>query len=131
MTKEPINETDGIHEQWMPVAQEMTMEGLPEFLRHLTEDYHHDYGTICHAIADFMDNYKVDINPIDHMIWIAIDSVQTQTANTRIGVYTVTPQGDGWSVYPPLYRQPLSTHETLMEARNAAQQHLSSMLRDA
>lgn len=61
MTKEPINETDGIHEQWMPVAQEMTMEGLPEFLRHLTEDYHHDYGTICHAIADFMDNYKVDI----------------------------------------------------------------------
>ena len=29
----------------------MTLDDLPEFLRELTEDYGHDYGTICHAVA--------------------------------------------------------------------------------
>lgn len=32
-------------------ARAMTVEKLPEFIRKLTEDYQHDYGTICHAIA--------------------------------------------------------------------------------
>lgn len=37
--------------QWKEDARKMTMEELPEFLRKLTQDYSHDYGTICHALA--------------------------------------------------------------------------------
>jgi hypothetical protein len=36
---------------WRQEAAAMTVEKLPEFLRKLREDYVHDYGTICHAIA--------------------------------------------------------------------------------
>lgn len=32
-------------------ARKQTLETLPEFLRHLMEDFSHDYGTICHAIS--------------------------------------------------------------------------------
>ncbi len=46
-----ITEEMGIHEEWMVEAKQMNMEKLPEFLRKLTEDYNHDYGTICHAMA--------------------------------------------------------------------------------
>jgi len=46
-----ITEKDGIHKAWYETANEMTMEKLPDFLKELTEEYHHDYGTICHAIA--------------------------------------------------------------------------------
>lgn len=43
----------------------MTLEKLPEFLRELTEDYHHDYGTICHAvsIAAIAAAWSVDKSP--------------------------------------------------------------------
>lgn len=51
MTAIKITEEEGIHNGWMVAAKEMTAERLPEFIRHLTEDYEHDYGTICHAIA--------------------------------------------------------------------------------
>lgn len=40
-----------VWEHWMVEATTQTMETLPEFVRHLIEDYRHDYGTICHAIA--------------------------------------------------------------------------------
>lgn len=50
MTK-AITEEMGIHKEWMKRAKEMTLEDLPAFLKELTEDYDHDYGTICHAIA--------------------------------------------------------------------------------
>ncbi len=49
--KQAITEKDGIHEQWYLDAKEVKVETLPEFVRHLTEDYGHDYGTICHAVA--------------------------------------------------------------------------------
>jgi hypothetical protein len=38
-------------DQWRQKSRDMTMKDLPEFLRHLSEDFEHDYGTICHAIA--------------------------------------------------------------------------------
>ena len=47
----PITEEDGTHRAWMEEAKTMTLDTLPEFLRKLTHDYQHDYGTICHAIA--------------------------------------------------------------------------------
>lgn len=49
--KEPITEESGIHKAWYEEAKRMTVNELPEFLRKLTEDYGHDYGTVCHACA--------------------------------------------------------------------------------
>lgn len=51
MTRTPITEEMGVHKEWAKEVDGMSMEKLPEFLRKLTEDYEHDYGTICHAIA--------------------------------------------------------------------------------
>lgn len=46
-----ITEEMGIQKEWAKECDEMTLEKLPEFIRKLTQDYQHDYGTICHAIA--------------------------------------------------------------------------------
>ena len=46
-----ITEEDGVHKQWYIDARAQSLATLPEFLRHLSYDYAHDYGTICHAIA--------------------------------------------------------------------------------
>lgn len=51
MSRTKITEEDGHQKEWMSRAKGMTIDELPEFLRELTEDYCHDYGTICHAIA--------------------------------------------------------------------------------
>ncbi|MDE1139930.1 MAG: hypothetical protein PW999_09805 [Paraburkholderia tropica] len=49
--RKAIREEDGVHKQWFEIAKHQTLESLPEFMRHLSEDFGHDYGTICHAIA--------------------------------------------------------------------------------
>lgn len=48
-----INETDNQTEiaAWYIDAKAQTTTTLPEFIRHLTEDYKHDYGTIVSAFA--------------------------------------------------------------------------------
>lgn len=46
-----ITESDNEHQKWYEEAKSQTIETLPIFLKHLTEDYSHDYGTICHAIT--------------------------------------------------------------------------------
>lgn len=46
-----ITEEMKVHEQWYVDAKEQTLESLPAFMAHLTGDYRHDYGTICHAVA--------------------------------------------------------------------------------
>ena len=51
MEKTQIAEESGIQNDWYAEAKKMKMEELPAFLRKLTEDYCHDYGTICHAVA--------------------------------------------------------------------------------
>ena len=45
--------TEDMHpeKEWFEQARNMTVEELPEFIRHLTEDYYNDYGTACHAVA--------------------------------------------------------------------------------
>jgi hypothetical protein len=48
---EKITENMRVHTKWYEDAKNQTVETLPEFIRHLTEDYEHDYGTICHAVA--------------------------------------------------------------------------------
>lgn len=49
--REPITEQMKIHEQWYEDAKTQTLATLSEFLRHLSEDYQHDYGTVCHALS--------------------------------------------------------------------------------
>ena len=46
-----ITEEDNVHEEWYEAAENMTLSELPEFLRHITEDYEHSYVTSVHAIA--------------------------------------------------------------------------------
>ena len=54
MTNQVLNEADdafkAMKEDWHKRARECTLENLPAFLDELA-GYHHDYGTICHAIA--------------------------------------------------------------------------------
>jgi len=51
MEKQTITEESEIHKEWAKEVAEMTMEKLLEFIRKLTNDYNHDYGTVCHAVA--------------------------------------------------------------------------------
>ena len=51
MSRKPITEDMNLQDEWYKKAKSMKPEDLPEFFRHLTEDYHHDYGTVCHAMA--------------------------------------------------------------------------------
>jgi hypothetical protein len=46
-----ITEGMGEHLKWQKEIDDMTLEELPAFIKKLTTKYHHDYGTICHAIA--------------------------------------------------------------------------------
>ena len=38
-------------DQWFQDAAKQTFDTLPEFIRHVMNDYVHDYGTVCHAIS--------------------------------------------------------------------------------
>lgn len=49
--KKIITEEMGLHDEWYKRAKSMKPDDLPEFFREMTEDYVHDYGTVCHAMA--------------------------------------------------------------------------------
>ena len=51
MEKEIITEDMNLQDEWFKKAKSMKPDDFPEFFRHLTKDYLHDYGTICHAMA--------------------------------------------------------------------------------
>ena len=51
MAKQKITEEMGVQKEWFKEMENQTMKTLPDFLKHLLEDYDHDYGTICHAIT--------------------------------------------------------------------------------
>lgn len=63
--KERITEEMKIHEKWFEEAKKQTTDTLTEFVRHLAEDYEHDYGTICHAVtaAGLAGMYAVENSP--------------------------------------------------------------------
>jgi len=50
---EQISEKMKVHEEWYKEAGEkdMSLEKLPAFLKKISEDYKHDYGTVCHMLA--------------------------------------------------------------------------------
>ena len=53
--KNPISITEENNkadiDQWFQDAAKQTFDTLPEFIRHVMNDYAHDYGTVCHAIS--------------------------------------------------------------------------------
>ena len=51
MNKKPITEDMRLQDEWYERAKSMKPDDFPEFFRELTEDYEHDYGTVCHAMA--------------------------------------------------------------------------------
>jgi len=48
---EKINEEQHLEKEWFKEATEQIIETLPKFINHVMNDYEHDYGTICNAIA--------------------------------------------------------------------------------
>ena len=51
MSRKPITEDMRLQDEWYKRAYSMKPDNFPEFFRELTEDYEHDYGTVCHAMA--------------------------------------------------------------------------------
>ena len=51
MSKIFINEEMRPEKEWFEQAKKQTLDTLPEFIRHVMNDYAHDYGTVCHAIS--------------------------------------------------------------------------------
>ena len=51
MEKKKITEDQHPETEWYAEAKKQTVETLPGFVKHLTEDYDHDYGTVCHAVT--------------------------------------------------------------------------------
>lgn len=49
--KTPITEEMHLEKEWFELARKQTFEALPSFVNHVMNDYMHDYGTICHAVA--------------------------------------------------------------------------------
>ena len=51
MEKKAITEDMRLQYEWYKKAKYIKPDDFPEFFRELTEDYIHDYGTVCHAMA--------------------------------------------------------------------------------
>lgn len=51
MEKIHITEADHLEKEWFQEARKQTVETLPAFINHVMNDYEHDYGTVCHAVA--------------------------------------------------------------------------------
>lgn len=49
--KEQINEEMDLEKEWYAEAAKQTLKTLPGFINHVMNDYIHDYGTVCKAIA--------------------------------------------------------------------------------
>lgn len=48
---ECITEEMHLEKEWFDQASKQTLKTLPDFVNHLMNDYEHDYGTVCHAVA--------------------------------------------------------------------------------
>ena len=51
MSRKPITEDMNLQDEWYKRAKSMKPDEFPEFFREMTDDYIHDYGTVCHAMA--------------------------------------------------------------------------------
>lgn len=80
MNKKEITEEMNVHTQWYKKAKNQTIETLPAFLKKLTEEYHHDYGTIVHACtaAAIAAIWSVDASPIGGITGFQAGSIMWQ-----------------------------------------------------
>ena len=46
-----ITEEEHLEKDWFAEASKQTLDTLPDFMKRVMDDYTHDYGTLCHAIA--------------------------------------------------------------------------------
>lgn len=46
-----VTEEEHLEKDWFAEANKQTLETLPDFMKHIMNDYVHDYGTVCHAVA--------------------------------------------------------------------------------
>lgn len=51
LMKQSINEDMHLEKEWYSEAAKQTLKTLPDFINHVMNDYFHDYGTVCKAIA--------------------------------------------------------------------------------
>lgn len=51
MSEQAINEEMHLEKEWFAEAMKQTPETLMGFINHVMNDYNHDYGTVCHAVA--------------------------------------------------------------------------------
>lgn len=52
MDRKPITEEMCLEKEWFEKARKIeTIEDLTSFVSHILNDYYHDYGTACHAVA--------------------------------------------------------------------------------
>lgn len=51
MEKKAITEDMELQKEWYKRDKSMKPDEFPAFFREMTEDYIHDYGTVCHAMA--------------------------------------------------------------------------------
>lgn len=82
MGKKKITAYTGEHNKWYAQAKETTTATLPEFIRHITQDYEHDYYTIFHAITaagiaamcavNKANKKPIDENQANYVMWTFI-----------------------------------------------------------
>lgn len=52
MERKSLTESMHPEEEWFKEAASIeTIDGLASFIGHILNDYYHDYGTVCHAVA--------------------------------------------------------------------------------
>ncbi len=51
MSRKKITEEMGEQEKWYDQAKKVTTLTLPAFIKHLTNDYEHDFGSLAHAVT--------------------------------------------------------------------------------
>lgn len=126
-----ITEEEKVHEDWYVEAKTMTVEALPEFVRKLTSDYGHDYGTICHAIAAAMTATMRAINSsptggitgfqADGIKWLVLQHAFHLEGPARLVEFD-------WLLYPQYADRFTSIpKETWQWVRERAQERLSTL----
>lgn len=96
MEKQQITEEMGIHKEWYKNAADQTLDTLMGFINHLMNDYQHDYGTICHAMAASMMATMWAINHSDsggitgfqasHVMWQLVRNICFRSNKTGLRI---------------------------------------------
>lgn len=94
--KQIITEEMEIHKEWYKEANEQTLDTLMGFINHLMNDYEHDYGTICHAMAasmmatmwaiDHSDSGGITGFQASHVMWQLVRNICFRSNKTGLRI---------------------------------------------